>query len=160
MKGENPVRIQQAVRQAQMETDFLILLVFRTNSLVLDESRSVWPRILGMLTMIFNGVLKDRSDDLEAGLREAAAELFALPLVVERIQGRYFQGECILAKDVMEGLDLPVMFLRYFIADLIDSDEFRSVVEDKLRRRFFVSEIWRRVECCSLSALLRRQRQY
>lgn len=36
MKGQDPFRIQQAVRQAHMETDFLILLVFGTNSLVLD----------------------------------------------------------------------------------------------------------------------------
>jgi hypothetical protein len=151
MKGQDPVRIQQAVRQAQMETDFLLLLVFRTNSLVLDQSRSVWPRILGLftlLTMISNGVLKDRSDDLEAGLREAAAELFALPVAVERIQDRYFQGECILTKDVKEDLDWPVVFLRCFIADLdqvlkedghpecvIDSDEFRSVVEDKASKK-------------------------
>jgi hypothetical protein len=148
MKGQDPVRIQQAVRQAQMETDFLILLVFRTNSLVLDQSRSVWPRILGLLTMIFNGTWKDKSDDLEAGLREAAAELFALPLAVERIQDRYFQGECILAKDVKEDLDWPVMFLRYFIADLdqelkeegqpelvVDSEEFRGIVEDKASKK-------------------------
>jgi hypothetical protein len=131
-----------------METDFLILLVFRTNSLVLDQSRSVWFRLLVMLTMLFNGVLKDKSDDLEAGLREAAAELFALPLAVERIQGRYFDGECILAKDVREGLDLPVMFLRYFVAGLdqelkedghpelvVDSEEFRGVVEDKASKK-------------------------
>jgi hypothetical protein len=43
-----------------------------------------------ILTMIFNEVLRDEdaSDDLVAGLREAAAELFALPLAVERIQAR------------------------------------------------------------------------
>ena len=128
----------------------LILLVFRTNSVVQDQSRSVWFRILVMLTMLFNGVLRDEdaSDELVAAFREAAAELFALPLVVERIQGRYFDGECILAKDVREGLDWPVMFLRYFVAALdqvikedrhpelvIDSDEFRSVVEDKSSKK-------------------------
>jgi hypothetical protein len=150
MKGQDPLRIQEAARQAQMETDFLILLVNRTNSLVLDQSRSVWLRILGLLTMIFNGVLRDddASDDLVAGLLEAAAELFALPLGVERIQARYFDGESILAKDVREGLDWPVMFLRYFIADLdhyleehghpelvVDSEEFRSVVEGKASKK-------------------------
>jgi hypothetical protein len=103
-----------------------------------------------LLTLIFNGVLRDenKSDDLEAGLREAAAELFALLLAVERIQGRYFDGESILAKDVREGLDRPVMFLRYFIADLdqgleqhghpelvIDCEEFRSVVADKASKK-------------------------
>jgi hypothetical protein len=98
--------------------------------------------------MIFNGVLRDKSDDLVAGLWEAAAELFALPLAVERIQARYFDGECILAKDLKESLDLPVMFLQCFIADLdqdleedghpelvVDSKEFRSVVEDKASKK-------------------------
>jgi hypothetical protein len=148
MKGQDPVRIQQAARQAQMETDFLLLLVFRTNSVIQDQSHSVWLRILALLTMIFNGVLRDKSDDLVAAFREAAAELFALPLAVERIQGRYFDGECILAKDVKEGLDWPVMFLRYFIADLdqdlkedghpervVDSEEFRSVVDGKASKK-------------------------
>jgi hypothetical protein len=148
MKGQAPVRIQEAARQAQMEADFLILLVTRTNSLVLNQCRSVWLRILGLLTMIFNGVLRDKSDDLVAAFREAAAELFALPLAVERIQDRHFDGECILAKDVKEGLDWPVMFLRYFIADLdqdleehghpelvVDCEEFRSVVEDKASKK-------------------------
>jgi hypothetical protein len=103
-----------------------------------------------LLTLIFTGVLRDEdaSDDLVAGLLEAAAELFALPLAVERIQDRYFDGECILAKDVREGLDWPVMFLRYFIADLdqglvedghpervVDSEEFRSVVEGKASKK-------------------------
>jgi hypothetical protein len=150
MKGEDAVRIQQAARQAQMEADFLILLVNRTNSLILDQSRSVWLRILALLTMIFNGVLRDKdaSDALVDGLQEAAAELFALPLAVERIQTRFFDGECVLAKDVKEDLDLPVMILRYFIADLdqelqkdghpelvFDSDEFRSVVDDKASKK-------------------------
>lgn len=103
-----------------------------------------------MLTMLFKGVLRDEdaSDELVAAFREAAAELFALPLAVERIQGRYFDGECILAKDVREGLDQPVEFLRYFIADLdhdlkedghpecvVDSEEFRSVVDDKASKK-------------------------
>jgi hypothetical protein len=37
MKGREPDRIHQAVRQAQMQTDFLILLVNRTNSAILDD---------------------------------------------------------------------------------------------------------------------------
>jgi hypothetical protein len=144
MKGQDPVRIREAARQAKMETDFLILLVNETNSVIFDQSRFVWLRILGLLTMIFSGVLRDKSEDLEAGLQEATAELFALPLTVERIQARYFDGERILATDVEEGLDRPVMFLRYFIADpdqdleadghpelVDDSEEFRTVVEDK-----------------------------
>src|SRR4051812_5771827 len=40
MKRQEPSRINQAVRQGQMQTDFLILLVLRTNSMVLDNSRA------------------------------------------------------------------------------------------------------------------------
>jgi hypothetical protein len=150
MKGQDPVRIQQAARQALMETDFLIVLVNRTNSEVLDQRRDVWFRIALLLAVLTNTVFRDEdsSDELEAKLPEFAAELFALQLAVERIQARYFAGECILAKDVKESLDQSTMFLRYFLAALdaqleedghpevvIDSAEFRKVVDDKASRK-------------------------
>jgi hypothetical protein len=150
MKGQDPFRIQQAVRQAHMETDFLMLLVFRANSVVRNQSHSVWLQILSAVTMLFSGVLRDEqaSYDLEVALQEATAELFSLPLAVERIQTRYFDGECILAKDVRENLDWPIMFLRCFFAGVdqkleeaghpervIDSEEFRNVVDHKAEKK-------------------------
>jgi hypothetical protein len=78
----------------------------------------------------------------------AAAELFALELAVERIQAHYFDGECILAKDVKESLDWPTMFLRCFLAGLdqnlkeggqpelvFDSEESRKIVNDKAGKK-------------------------
>jgi hypothetical protein len=150
MKGQDPVRIQQAARQAQMEADFLIVLVDLTNSEVLDQRRDVWFRIGLLLAMLTNTVFRDEdsSDELEAKLPEFAAELFALQLAVERIQARYFSGECILAKDVKESLEQPTMFLRYFLAALdeeleegghpelmIDSVDFRKVVDDEASKK-------------------------
>src|SRR5438552_3078312 len=35
MKGQDPSRVEQAVREAQMQTDFLILLVNRSNWVIL-----------------------------------------------------------------------------------------------------------------------------
>lgn len=151
MKGQDPVRIQKAARRANMETDFLILLVFRANSVVRSESRSGWLRIGSVFLRhsTASPQSEDASDDLVKGeLREAASELFSIEVAVERIQARYFAGECILSKDVKESLDQSTMFLRYFLAALdkeleesghpelvIDSDEFRSVVDDEASKK-------------------------
>src|SRR5437868_3333473 len=45
MKGQDQDRVRAAARQAQMEADFLILLVNRTNWIILDESRCHWLEI-------------------------------------------------------------------------------------------------------------------
>src|SRR5229473_2919526 len=45
MRGQETGRIHQVVRQGQMHADFLILLVSRTNSVVLDDSRCRWLQI-------------------------------------------------------------------------------------------------------------------
>jgi len=151
MKGQDPVRIQKAARRANMETDFLILLVFRTNSVVQSESRSGWLRIGSVFLRVAtaSSQSEDVSDDLVGGqLREAATELFSIEVAVERIQARYFAGDCILSKDVKESLDQSTMFFRYFVAALdkdleesghpelvIDSVEFRSVVDDEASKK-------------------------
>jgi hypothetical protein len=74
----------------------------------------------------------------------------ATRLAVERIQAKYFDGECILAKDVEESLEMPTVILRLFIEGLdkeleenghpelvIDSKEFRSVVDGKASKKVF-----------------------
>ena len=45
MKGQDHGRIHQAALHAQMQTDFLILVVNRTNSVILEDSRSRWLQI-------------------------------------------------------------------------------------------------------------------
>jgi hypothetical protein len=44
--------------QAQMETDFLILVVSRTNSVVQDQSRSGWLRIALLLARLHRAALR------------------------------------------------------------------------------------------------------
>jgi hypothetical protein len=152
MKGQDPDRIQQAARQAHMEVVFLISLVKSANSVILGQSKTGWLWIGLLLFMrLYSAGLRDEdgSDDSAAALRQAAVELFSTQLAVEQIQNRYFAGECILATDVGESLNRPTMLLRYFIGDLdqglvenghaelvIDSDEFRSVVDDEASKKF------------------------
>jgi len=46
MKGQEPSTINRALRQGQMHTDFLILLVSMANTFVQEQSRSRWLEIL------------------------------------------------------------------------------------------------------------------
>jgi hypothetical protein len=149
MKGQDLVRIHQAARQAKMEADFRILLVLQTNSVVRDQRETSWLRTGLLFTRLHAGLRdEDASLKLVADMREAAAELFSLKLAVERIQARYFVGECILATGVGESLKLPAMLLRSFLEGLdqemevdghpelgINSAEFRSLVEDKASKK-------------------------
>jgi hypothetical protein len=143
MKGQDPVRVQQAARQARMETDFLILLVNRTNCVVCNRTSSEALRVesIFLRLSIAGRQGEDVSDDVDADLREAAAELFSLQLAVKRIEAQYFSGECILAEDVKERLDFQAMFLRCFLRGVdreleesgdplvIGSDDFWNVVD-------------------------------
>jgi len=45
MKGQEPARINQAVRQGQMYADFLVLLVNRTKWAILNDSQVRWLKI-------------------------------------------------------------------------------------------------------------------
>jgi hypothetical protein len=150
MEGQDPARVQRAVRQAQMETDFLILLVSRANSAVRDHCNSVSHRIASFLMRLHVGGSRheDASAAIVADLRSAATELFSTRLAIERIRARYFSDECILAKDVDEGLERPTTILRLFIEGLdreleenghpelvIDSEDFRNIVIDQASKK-------------------------
>jgi hypothetical protein len=146
MKGHNPDRIQRAARQARMEADFLILLVSRTNSAVVDQCENFWLGIGSFLIRLHGESMRDEDsrNEIVDELRTAALYLFSIELAIERIQSLHFDGECILTKDVQEGLELPRAMLRHYIACIdqelqelgqselaVDTAEFRKSVSNK-----------------------------
>ena len=109
MKGQDPGRINQAVRQGQMHTDFLILLVLRTNSAVLDDSRARSLQIALLFEQLRNARSRDDEEQAvrkwAANLQGFATELFSVRNASELIRDRYFDGESILLKDAIEDLE-------------------------------------------------------
>ncbi len=109
MKGQEAGRIHQAVRQGQMYADFLILLVSRTNSVILDDGRCRWLQIALLHEQLRNAALSGH--DAKAlhrwavRVREVVTDVCALQAASELIRDRYFDGECILAKDVIEDVE-------------------------------------------------------
>jgi hypothetical protein len=128
MKGQEPYRINQAVRQGQMQTDFLILLVNRTNSVILDESRCGWLQIALLYERIRSAKVSDDEEkavnEWAASLRNFAIERLSLQVASEMIRDRYFDGECILLKDTVEDLEQQIEMVRH----MMDSYD-RVVVE-------------------------------
>ena len=109
MKGKEPNQISQAIRQGQMEADFLILLVNRTNSAIFDESQTRWLRIALLHERLRNAALSnDESDWAPAwtvSLRSLAVDVFSLQTACELIREEYFDGVGILLKDAIEDLE-------------------------------------------------------
>jgi hypothetical protein len=147
MKGQDAGRIHQAVRQGQMYADFLILLVSRTNSAILDDSRSHWLQIALLYEQLRNAALTDDEEKIvnewAVRLRESATELFSLRGASELIQDKYFEGEGILFEDVIEDLAQQTTIVETMMHNYdrvaieagrpelaTDSDNFRKVVAD------------------------------
>src|SRR5205814_1683801 len=59
MRGQDSNRVAQAVRQAQMHADFLILLVNRTNWVILEGNEARTLRIALLYEMLRNAALSD-----------------------------------------------------------------------------------------------------
>lgn len=109
MKGQEAGRIHQAVRQGQMYADFLILLVSRTNSVILDDSRCRWLQITLLHEQLRNAALSGHNakalNKWAVRLRGVVTDVCALQAASELIRDRYFDGECILSKDAIEDLE-------------------------------------------------------
>ncbi len=92
-----------------MYADFLILLVSRTNSVILDDSRCRWLQIALLHEQLRSAALSDDdAKDLSkwaARLRGFVTDVCALQAASELIRDRYFDGECILSKDAIEDLE-------------------------------------------------------
>jgi len=119
MKGHEPGRINQAARQGQMQADFLILLVNRTNSVILEDGRCRWLQIALLYERLRSAkVSEDEGKAVEEwsrGVREFATELFSIQTASELIQERYFDGECILLKDTLEGLEQQIGIVQQMV---------------------------------------------
>jgi hypothetical protein len=112
MQAQDPHRIYHALRQVQMQTDFLILLVIRTNCVILDQSQVRWLKMALLYENLRNAVLSRHEASKEAEVlsewatrvRQIVAELLSLQAASDLIQEKQFDGECILMKDVIEEL--------------------------------------------------------
>src|SRR5205823_12853426 len=105
MKGQDPGRIHQAVRQGQMHADFLILLVNRVNAFVRNDSQTRWLKIALIYELLRNIALSDAESEVigewTTYLRIASLDLFGLQAATELIEDKYFDRECVLLKDVL-----------------------------------------------------------
>jgi hypothetical protein len=116
MKGQDLARVQQAVRQAQMYADFLILLVNKTNWAVLADSRSRWLEIALLYEQLRNVALSDDEEEAinqwAVHVREFAIEMLSLQETTELIQNKYFDGEFILLQDAVRNMQQQIQIVR------------------------------------------------
>ena len=116
MKGQEPGRINHAVRQGQMYADFLIMLVNRTNWIILNDSEVRGLKIVLFVERLRNAALSN--DEAQAVnewaviLRGFVTELLSLQAANELICNKYFEGECILLKDVLEELEQQIKMVQ------------------------------------------------
>jgi hypothetical protein len=130
-----------------MYADFLILLVSRTNSAVLDDSRIHWLQISLLYEQLRNTALSDDEEkavnEWTLRLRAFASELFSLQRASQVIRDKYFDGESILFKDAIEDLEQHKKFVETMMHNYdraaieackpelaTDSDSFWNIVAD------------------------------
>ena len=152
MKGQEPARIHQAALHGQMQTDFLILLVNRTNSVILGDSRCCWLQIVLLHERLRNASLSDDEEravnEWACSLREFAIELFSLQAASELIRDRYFDGAYILLKDAIEDLEQQTKLVQKMmdaydrvaaeagqLGVVTDSGSFRAAVSERASGR-------------------------
>jgi len=107
MKGQEPTLIRQAVRQGQMQADFLILLVNRINAVILNDSQTRGLKIALLYERLRNIAICDESEAMSEWatyLRAVAVDLLALQKASELIEDKYFDREPILLMDVLDNL--------------------------------------------------------
>ena len=152
MKGQERRLIDQAARQGQMHIDFLILLVLRANSAVLDDSRARSLQIALLFERLRNAAHSDDEDQAvkkwAAHLQHFATELLSIRDASESIRNRYFDGESILLKDAAEDLEQQTMAVQLMIdrhdrvvmdagqpERSIASGKFRKVIQEQASYR-------------------------
>jgi hypothetical protein len=108
MKGQDSGLIAQAVRQARMEADFLILLINRANALVLEDKQVRWLKIVLLYERCRILALSENDaedlDEFLKYLRTTAIEIQAMQAATQAIQAHYFDGQEILMKDAADDL--------------------------------------------------------
>ena len=142
MKGKEPNQISQAIRQGQMEADFLILLVNRTNTAILDESQTRWLRIALLYERLRNAALSNDESDWAptwtVSLRSLAIDVFSLQTACELIREEYFDGVCILLKDAREDLEQQARTVQQLINSsdglVIDVEQPKRAIDGEALR--------------------------
>ena len=116
MKGQEPGRINHAVRQGQMYADFLIMLVNRTNWVILNDSEVRWLKIALFFERLRNAALSSNEaqavNEWAVILRGFVTDLLSLQAANELICNKYFEGEVILLKDVLEELEQQIRIVK------------------------------------------------
>jgi hypothetical protein len=112
MKGHAADLIQTALRQGQMEADFLVLLVNRVNADIIDTGRE---RRLHLMLLHERLRVCSLSEDepkalfkWAAHVRRFAVEIFAVRAATQLIQDKFFDGERVLLSDVMNELHFEI----------------------------------------------------
>ena len=97
----------------------MILLVNRTNSVILDDSRCRWLQIALLYERLRNAALSDDEEkavnEWAGSLQLFATELFSLQAASELIRDRHFDGECILLKDAIEDLEQQTKIVQQWV---------------------------------------------
>jgi hypothetical protein len=122
MKGMDSFQIDSAVRQGQMQADFLILLVSETNKVIFDESRCRWLEIALLKEQLRNATLENKGSRLEewiAHVRESASNLLALQKASELLSNHHLCGEDMLFKDLREELETQIAHIKQLM-DIYD----------------------------------------
>ena len=152
MKGQERGLIDQAARQGQMHIDFLILLVLRANSVVIDDSRARSLKVLLLFEQLRNAAHADNQEQAiekwVGDLVDFATELLSVRDASELIRNKYFDGESILLKDAAEDLAQQAKAVQLMIdghdrvvieADqrerVIDSGKFRNAIQEQASYR-------------------------
>jgi hypothetical protein len=107
MKGQPLELVQKAVRSAAMEADFLVLLAFRVNEEILDDSEGRQLRLELLLEQVQHRGA-DWNDVQALAWRERLAliifEILALKGMVEPIEREYFHDQRVLFGDAIQTL--------------------------------------------------------
>ncbi len=134
MKNHDPMLVQRAVREGQMEADFLIRLAYQTNDAILKDSRLRWFQI----GFLFERLRLGESDELLLNLVDLGMELQSLKYAIHQISRKYFDGECVLLRDAREVFNIQLTLMELFLAgvaeELREAGASRALTELEKRR--------------------------
>jgi len=132
-----------------MHADFLIMLVNRANWVILNDSEVRWLKIALFYERLRNAALSN--DEAQAVnewaviLRGFVTELLSLQAANELICNKYFEGECILLKDLLEELEQQIKMVQNMMDayDLVATKAGQPErTTDSHTLRKIISEAW------------------
>ncbi|HEY7095729.1 MAG TPA: hypothetical protein VH437_03335 [Terriglobales bacterium] len=119
MKGKEAHQVANAVRQGQMQADFLILLVNRTNAAILNETQVRWLKIALLHERLRVLCLSDAGLDLMLdwvrSMRTVAIDFLAVEASAKLIQQQYFERESVLLRDAIADIQEQTKRLMHMV---------------------------------------------